>query len=254
MQHRAVLSHRLEAVGEAAELAAEGFATGARRFWKLELVRYLDSIAVSSILIAVLTALFSSMVMTFQIGMQFQRFGSIPYVGPVVTVAIFRELGPIIATLTAGARVGAGIAAELGAMKVTDQVAAMRAMGADPVEKLVSPRLIACVIAFPMLTILSDFVGVLGAMLISQLEYGVNPRYFFHFTSEFVLASDFLSGVVKTVVFGAIVGTIASYEGMAVKRGASEVGVAATKTVVASAVAVLFADFLMTAMFHRIDW
>ena len=254
MQRRALLSQQLEAIGEAAELAAHGIITGVRRFWKLELLRQLDSVAVSSLVIAVLAAAFSSMVMTFQIGMQFQRFGSVAYVGPVVTVAIFRELGPIIATLTAGARVGAGIAAEIGAMKVTDQVAALRAMGADPVEKLVSPRIFACVIAFPILTVLSDIVGVGGAMLISHLEYGVEPRYFFYVTRDHVFASDFLGGVVKTVVFGGIVGTIACYQGLAVRKGTREVGIAATRTVVASAVTVLFADFVMTAMFYRMGW
>jgi phospholipid/cholesterol/gamma-HCH transport system permease protein len=254
VQRRSMLSLRLEALGEAAELAGRAAIAGAKRFWKLDLVRQLDSIAVASLPIVVLTAMFSSMVMTFQIGMQFQRFGSVHYVGPVVTIAIFRELGPVITTLTAGARVGAGIAAEIGAMKVTDQVAAMRAMGADPIEKLVSPRILACIIAFPMLAVLSDVLGVAGAMLISYVEYSVDPIYFFNTTRELVFTSDFLGGIVKTAVFGLIVGTIACYQGLAVRAGTREVGAAATKTVVASSVAVLFADFIMTAMFYRINW
>jgi phospholipid/cholesterol/gamma-HCH transport system permease protein len=254
VQRRALLNRRLEAVGAAAELASLALITGLRRFWKLGLVRQLDSIAVASLPIVVLTAMFSSMVMTFQIGMQFERFGSVHYVGPVVTIAIFRELGPVITTLTAGARVGAGIAAELGAMKVTDQVAAMRAMGADPTEKLVSPRIIACVLAFPMLTVLSDVLGVFGAMLISYVEYSVDPIYFYHTTRELVFTSDFVGGIVKTVVFGLIVGAIACHQGLAVRAGTREVGAAATKTVVASAIVVLFADFIMTAMFYRINF
>ncbi len=244
----------MEAVGEAAELLGRGFVASVRRFWKLDLMQQLDSAAFSSLPIVVLTAMFSSMVMTFQIGMQFERFGSIQYVGPVVTVAIFRELGPVITTLTAGARIGAGIAAELGAMKVTDQVAALRAMGADPDEKLVGPRIIACVIAFPLLTIIADLLGVGGAMLISRLEYHVRPIYFIYTTRDLVFASDFLGGVAKTIVFGIIVGTIACYQGLAVRAGTREVGSAATKTVVASAIVVLFADFIMTTLFYRIGY
>jgi phospholipid/cholesterol/gamma-HCH transport system permease protein len=253
VQRRALLNHQLEALGEAAELAARGFVTGVRHVFKLDLIRQLDNVAVGSLPIVLLTALFSSMVMTFQIGIQFQRFGSVHYVGPVVTIAIFRELGPVITTLTAGARVGAGIAAELGAMKVTDQVAAMRAMGADPTLKLVSPRIFACVIAFPMLAVIADLLGVGGAMLISQLEYSVDPVLFYHTTRDLLFASDFLTGVAKTAVFGLIVGTIACYQGLAVRAGTREVGAAATKTVVAASIAVLFADFVMTAMFLRMN-
>lgn len=253
MQRRAVLN-QLEVIGEGAELAAKGVVTGVRHPFKLDLVRQLDAVAVGSLPIVVLTAMFSSMVMTFQIGMQFERFGSVQYVGPVVTIAIFRELGPVITTLTAGARVGAGIAAELGAMKVTDQVAAMRAMGADPTLKLVSPRIFACVIAFPMLAVLSDLLGVAGAMLISRLEYSVDPIYFFNTTRDIVFAADLLGGVLKTAVFGLIVAAIACYQGLAVRAGTREVGAAATRTVVASSIGVLFADFLLTAIFFRINW
>ena len=254
MQRRALLNHHLEALGEAAELALRGLITGARHPLKLELIKQLDAVAFGSLPIVVLTSMFSSMVMTFQIGMQFERFGSIQYVGPVVTIAIFRELGPVITTLTAGARVGAGIAAELGAMKVTDQVDALRSMGADPILKLVSPRILACVIAFPMLAVIADLLGVAGAMLISGVEYDVDPLLFFYTTRDFVLASDFLGGVVKTIAFGLIVGAIACYQGLAVRAGTREVGAAATRTVVASAIAVLFADFIMTAIFFRLGF
>src|SRR5439155_8469237 len=129
-------------------------------------------------------------------------FGAKLYIGQTTVTALFREIGPILTALVVGARIGAGIAAELAGMAVTEQTDAMRALGADPLQRLVAPRLVATVLALPLLTVCADGVGFFGGMIVASLQYGVSPSLYTHGVLDFVTVSDYLSGLYKTVVFG----------------------------------------------------
>ncbi len=202
-----------------------------------------------SIPIVILSSVSIGMVMVVQMAYGFATFGAKGLVGPLVTLAMVRELGPILASLLVGGRVGSGITAEIGSMNVTEQLDAMKTLGADPIKKLVVPRLIACIISFPLLAVIADLAGIGGAMLIAYTELGVTPRLFISEIVGFVLLADFLSGIIKTVFFGLIVAIIACYIGMKASGGTQGVGNSTTKTVVVSLVLIIIADFFLTKVF-----
>jgi phospholipid/cholesterol/gamma-HCH transport system permease protein len=206
----------------------------------------LEAVGVASLALVVTMAVFGGMVLAFQFGYGLERFGAKLYIGQTTVTALVRELGPILTALVAGGRIGAGIAAELGGMAVTEQIDAVRALGADPAQRLVAPRVIAVVIAMPLLTIIADAVGSLGGLLVGWLQYGVPPRMFVAGVESFVTLDDFGSGMVKALVFGLIVGVISCSAGMTATGGTEGVGRATTRAVVAAALAVLGADFLLT--------
>jgi phospholipid/cholesterol/gamma-HCH transport system permease protein len=205
-------------------------------------------VGVHSLALGIAMSVFAGMVLAFQFGIGLERFGAKLYIGQVTVTAIFRELGPILTALVVGARVGAGIAAELGGMVVTEQIDAVRALGADPLTDLVAPRIVACTLAFPLLTVVSDVIGVAGGMLVASLQYGVGPQLFLHGVYEFVTLDDFFSGLVKTVAFGFIVGAIGCHQGMRTTGGTEGVGRATTRAVVAISLTVLAADFFLTKL------
>jgi phospholipid/cholesterol/gamma-HCH transport system permease protein len=202
-----------------------------------------------SIMIASLTAIFAGMVIALQFGTGLERFGAKLYIGGLVAIALFRELGPVLTALMVGGRVGSGIAAEIGSMNVTEQVDAIRAMGADPVEKLVLPRVIAAIIMFPLLTILSDVLGLLGGMVIGLLEFGISPRAFLDSAYNLVEFSDLYSGIGKTFFFGYFVAIVACYQGLKTTGGTVGVGRSTTVTVVIASILILVSDFFLTKIF-----
>jgi phospholipid/cholesterol/gamma-HCH transport system permease protein len=213
-----------------------------------ELLYQLYMVGVRSLALTVTMSAFAGMVMAFQFGYGLERFGAKLYIGQTTVTALFRELGPILTALVAGGRVSAGIAAELGGMAVTEQIDAVRALGANPLRRLVAPRLFAVAIAMPLLTICSDVVGMTGALAIAALQYGVGPRLFLNGAASFVTLGDFGSGLFKSVWFGFIVGAVACVSGMRAHGGTEGVGRATTTAVVVSSLAVLVADFLLTKM------
>ena len=217
-----------------------------RRFAGRELICQIESIGIRSIAIAVLTAVFSGMVMTVQFSVQMARFGVKEYVSSVVALSLVRELGPALTALMVGGRVGAGIAAELGSMQVTEQIDAIRAMGADPVRKLVVPRVLATTLVLPLLTILADVLGILGAMVAARVDSQVGMVLFFESTLRSVEFADFFHGLIKTVFFGFLLGTIACYKGLHTSGGTAGVGRATTETVVITSLVTLCADFILT--------
>ncbi len=236
-----------ETTGTIALLGGRAAARAVRRPFNLgELARQIESIGYRSITVVVLTAIFSSMVMTVQFAVQLARFGSKEYVGNVVSLSLVRELGPVLTALMVGGRVGAGIAAELGSMSVTEQIDAMRSMGADPIKELVVPRVLAGAITLPLLTVLANVLGVAGAMLVARLEAGVNMTYFYHAALRAIDVSDLLGGLIKTVFFGIMITLIACYKGMNTRGGTEGVGRATTETVVVTSICTLVADFILT--------
>jgi phospholipid/cholesterol/gamma-HCH transport system permease protein len=207
-----------------------------------------QAVGVRSLALVVTMAVFGGMVLAFQFGYGLERFGAKLYIGQTTVTALVRELGPIMTALVAGGRIGAGIAAELGGMAVTEQLDAVRALGADPVQRLVAPRILAVTIAMPLLAVIADAVGAIGGLLVGWLQYGVPPRLFVSGVEDFVTIGDFGSGLLKSLVFGVIVGVIATAEGVRTTGGTEGVGRATTRAVVVSALTVLAADFILTKL------
>lgn len=239
-----------ETFGGLTLLSTRTFRVGLERRlpWR-ELLRSLDEIAVRSLWLVILTAMFTGLVLALQTGFGLQRFGSQQYVGYVVSLAIVRELGPVLTALIVGGRVAGGIAAELGSMAVTEQVDAIRAMGADPVRQLVLPRVLGCVIALPMLTAISDVLGVLGGMLIAYLQFNLQPSYFLQTVVLSLELSDIASGLAKTAFFGFGIAVIACFEGLRTTGGTVGVGRATTRAVVYASISVLTLNFFLTKLF-----
>lgn len=202
-----------------------------------------------SLSIVLLTTVFTGMVLALQFSVGLARFGLKMYAGHIVGLSIVRELGPVLTSVMIAARVGSGIAAELGSMVVTEQVMAIEAMGANPLQKLVVPRLMAVIIAAPLLTIVGDLVGILGGMFVSVLESGVTPHFYLDQVWSTVNFDDFIHGVGKTVFFGYLIGIIACYEGLNTSGGTEGVGKSTTKTVVLASVAIFISDFFLTKLF-----
>ncbi len=206
------------------------------------------SIGNRSFMIVALIAFFTGLVMALQLVVGLKRFGLQLYVGQLVGLAIFRELGPVLTALMVASRVGSGIAAELGSMVVTDQVLAIEAMGANPIQKLVVPRVLATVIATPILTVMADVIGAFGGMIISVMEVGVTPHFYIDQLRGSLIINDFTSGIEKAVFFGFFVGVISCYQGLQTRGGTEGVGEATTKAVVYSAVTIFIADFFLTKL------
>lgn len=214
-----------------------------------DILRQFKEIGVRTLSLTNLIGLFTGMVLSLQLIVGLKRFGLSMYSGQVVGVAITRELGPVLTALMVSARVGAGIASELGSMTVSEQVLAIRAMGANPILKLVLPRVLVATVATPILTIVAIFVGIFGGMLISVAELGISPQYYLDQIRGTVEIYDLSSGVAKTVFFGFTIGIIACYEGLRTTGGTQGVGQATKQAVVFSAIAIFVLDFFLTKLF-----
>jgi phospholipid/cholesterol/gamma-HCH transport system permease protein len=237
----------LETAGAIALLGGRALRAAVRRPFELGAVaRQLEVMGYRSLSVVVLTAVFSSMVMTVQFAVQMARFGAKEYVGNVVSLSLVRELGPVLTALMVGGRVGAGIAAEVGSMSVTEQIDAMRAMGADPVKELVVPRVLAGAIALPLLTVVANVLGVGGAMVIARLDSQIDMTYFLHATLRAVTLNDLLGGLIKTIFFGVAIALIACHRGLGTRGGTAGVGRATTEAVVVTSITTLIADFILT--------
>ncbi|MFZ5469048.1 MAG: MlaE family ABC transporter permease [Myxococcota bacterium] len=202
-----------------------------------------------SLSIAGLVALFAGLVLTLQFAVFLARLGVEYTVGRVVMVAVLRELGPTLTALGVGARIASGITAELGSMKVTEQIDAMRALGDDPVKRLVTPRLLACAVVLPSLTVIADGLALVAGAVVVHFEYGIAFRAFFSTALDSATFDDFFSGLGKSFFFGLIVAVIGCFNGFQVKGGTEGVGRATTATVSAAAVTVLLADYFLTKLF-----
>lgn len=238
-----------EEFGDFALLAFETLvALGRPRFPFGELLFQFEALAVRSAPLVIITSVFTGMVLALQTAYSLTRFGAKPYVGSIVGLAIVRELGPVLAALMVGGRAGAGIASELGSMQVTEQVDAIRAMGADPVQKLVVPRVVATTLGLPLLTIFAITLGVAGGMVVAEAQFGIASSFYLQTVTSVVRVSDFASGVAKTLVFGWAIGMIGCHVGLATEGGTVGVGRATTRAVVLASIAVLVADFFLTKL------
>jgi phospholipid/cholesterol/gamma-HCH transport system permease protein len=237
----------IEEVGDFARLAAATARSAFRARPPIrETLRQMEAIGVRSTTIVAVTALFTGMVMSLQTAFALSRFGAKPYVGGVVGLALVRELAPVLAALMMSGRVGAGITAEIGSMVVTEQVDAIRVMGADPVQKLVLPRVVAATICLPLLSVLATVLGILGGMLIADSVYQITPHFYMETVTYNVVLADFLSGLAKTFAFGWIIGMVGCHMGLATTGGTTGVGRATTRSVVTASISILIADFFLT--------
>jgi phospholipid/cholesterol/gamma-HCH transport system permease protein len=214
-----------------------------------EMAYQIEALGVRSLSIATLTAVFAGLVIALQFAFFLARFGVQHTVGKVVVLTLFRELGPVLTALTVGARIGSGITAELGSMKVTEQLDAIRALGADPIKKLVSPRLFACILVMPALTALADVLGLIAGSVVVKSQYEIPFDQYFRSALETVSMVDFASGIGKSAVFGVIIAIVGCYKGFNVEGGTEGVGRATTETVAISSVSVLLSDFFLTKLF-----
>ena len=240
----------LDTLGGMALLTRDAVRWAARRppEWRL-VSEQLEQVGWRSLSIVNLTALFTGMVLALQLGNYLARFGAKMFVSRIVGMSLIRELGPVLTALMIGGRVGAGITAELGTMAVTDQVDAIRALGASPIRNLVVPRIIAILIMLPVLTIIGDLVGVLGGLILSVTELNVSADFYLNSLIQVLLLQDVFSGVGKSFFFAYFIGIIACYNGLGVTGGADGVGRATTRTVVAASITVLISDFFLTKLF-----
>ena len=229
----------------------------ARPFYASDVVQQMDVIGVQSLGIVVLTGLFTGMVLALQSSVQMAQFGATQYIGQLVSASMIRELGPVLAGLMVAGRVGSGIAAQLGSMKVTEQIDALNTLGTDPIKKLVTPRLIAALIMMPMLTIVADLVGILGGNLIAELYVQLPSSFYWQSVWKQIaqggfmfgyVPNDFVMGLSKPLVFGAIIAITGCHFGLSTTGGTEGVGVATTRTVVTASVLILVSDYFITQM------
>ena len=211
-----------------------------------EILAQMDSLGVRSLSIVVLTGMFTGMVLALQMAATLDVFGARPYVGRLVCVSMVRELGPVLTALMVTGRVGSGMAAELGSMVVTQQIDALRVLGTDPIRKLVAPRLLAAIVMVPILTIISDTLGIFGGSLIGIFNLKLSWEFFWRSVGNALTINDLVMGLAKPVMFGFILASVGCYMGLRTTGGTQGVGLSTTRSVVVASVLILASDFFMT--------
>ena len=208
----------------------------------------MDIIGVGSLPIVILTGFFSGLVITMQMSRALAQYGAVGQVGPIVAITLVRELGPVLTALLVAGRNASGIASELGSMKVTEQIDAMRALGTDPVQKLVTPRMIATCVMLPMLTIVADFVGMFGGYIIAKFSLGLTTSQYWTPAYRAIEGNDVVQGLLKPFVFAFVISLVGCFYGLRTTGGTQGVGRATTQAVVVASVWV----FVLTALLTRI--
>ncbi len=212
----------------------------------------LYEVGTRSVPVVMITGAFVGMVLAVQMVAQFRAVGMIAQMGTIVNLSVLRELGPVLAGIMLAGRVGGGLTAELGTMRVTEQIDALRAMGADPIRVLVVPRFLACVLLIPVLVMYADFMGILGGYVISVFVYGVNGPEFWRHAARTVEYFDIFYGPLKSIFFGVAISLICCYKGFRCSPGAAGVGRACTESFVASTMAILALDFFLGMLLNTI--
>lgn len=240
----------LDQLGEVSLLSVRTF----RSLWKRPFevsatLHQMEALGVKSMGIVSVTSIFIGMVMTIQFAFGLKRFGGLEYIPRVIVLSFLRELAPTLTAVIVGGRIGSGMTAEVGAMNVTEQVDAIRALGADPAKKLVLPRVLASILVMPMLSVYALVLGTAGAIIICAASFGIAPSNFIASSLEAVKMGDFFSGLLKTPFFGYIIGIVGCHYGLRTTGGTEGVGLSTTRTVVAVSISILIADFLLTKLF-----
>ena len=223
-----------------------------RPFYLRDVIEQLEIIGLGSLTVVLLTGFFTGAVLALNSGMTLDQFGARPYVGRLISASMIKELGPVLTALMLAGRIGSGIAAELGSMMVTDQISALRALGTDPIRKLVVPRVLAGFIMCPILTVVADAVGLLGGWAIAVTQLRVASSVYWTSVVDGLYIEDVWMGLIKPFILGFIIATIGCHVGLRTKGGTQGVGRATTNAVVAASVTVLVVDFFVTRLLFSI--
>ena len=210
-------------------------------------------IGVKSFPLILITALSTGMVMSLQYGLGLEKFGGKPYVPRLVASTILREMGPVFTSLMLAARVGAGMASEIGSMVVTQQIDAMKALGTSPIKRIVIPRVLACLIVLPLLVAVANLVGNIGGLIVGSTELNLDPQFYYRRVIETSNLKDYIAGFSKTFFFALFISLPSCYYGLTVKNGTKEVGIATTKAVVTASLLILVGDFFLAKIFWIIE-
>ena len=219
-----------------------------RPFYGRDVIEQIDVIGLGSLTVVLLTGFFTGAVLALQSGMTLDQFGARPFVGRLISASMIKELGPVLTALMLAGRVGSGIAAELGSMVVTEQIAALRALGTDPLRKLVVPRVLAGFIMCPILTVVANTVGMLGGWIIAVTQLRVSSGVYWTSVVEGLYIQDVWMGIIKPFFLGFVIVTIGCHVGLRTSGGTQGVGRATTNAVVAASVVVLVVDFFVTRL------
>ncbi len=214
------------------------------------IAQQMSHLGVDSLTIVLLTLLFTGVVFTLQTASEFIRFGAQSAVGGIISIAIGRELGPVLVGVVCAGRVGAAITAEISTMKVTEQIDALRVMAVNPVNYLIVPRMVACMLVVPLLTVFGDVIGVLGGYVVAVYYSGITPYIFIDSIKTFVEVYDLTGGLAKAVFFGNVIAVLGCYYGLTCQGDAQGVGVATTKTVVTSIIVIFILNALLTFIIY----
>lgn len=248
--HRAMVH-----VGEVAVLTMQTARMVTKRPFEIRSTIYqMESLGVRSVGIVAVTSVFIGMVMTIQFAWGLRRFGGLEYIPRVIVLSFVRELGPTLTAIIVGGRIGSGMAAEVGAMNATEQVDAIRALGADPAKKLVLPRVAAAMLVMPVLSMFSIALGTLGAVIICATQFAISPQLFARSSLEMLSVADLLAGLGKTPVFGYIIAIIGCHFGLGTRGGTEGVGTSTTRSVVAISIVILVADFVLSKLIMVLGW
>ncbi len=219
-------------------------------FKRKQVVAQMTKIGFDSLFIVSLCSLFIGIVLVFQSAYQLQKLGMERFIAHLVALSMCRELGPVFTALVIAGRAGASISAELGTMKVTEQIDALQTMATNPVKYLVVPRLLALVTMLPLLTIFANFIGMFGGYLVAVWKLGITSSMYISSTFDILTLKDIFSGLFKSVIFAIIICTVSCFQGLNARGGAEGVGKATTQAVVVSFILIIAADCLFTAFFY----
>jgi len=234
-------------VQELSLLTSKTFASIFRRpFYVRDILMQMDLIGVGSLTVVMLTGFFTGAVLTLQTSKELSRFGAVGFTGGLVSVSLVRELGPVLAALMVAGRVGSGMASELGSMLVTEQINAMRALGTDPIKKLVAPRVLATIAMLPVLTIIANTLGIIGGLAVALNVLHITTNLYLSRAWDSLSYMDLFGGLLKPLVFGALISIVSCYCGLRTYGGTQGVGRSTTKAVVASSVLILIFDFFLS--------
>jgi len=246
-----LLKEPVLAVQEFISLAGKAFRNIFRRphYWDDTFLQ-MDTIGVGSLAIAAITGFFAGAVMALQMSRALAQYGQVGKTGTLVSLTLARELGPVLTALMVAGRNASGIASELGSMKVTEQIDAMRALGTDPIQKLVTPRLLATSVMLPMLTVIADFVGMFGGYIIAEVFLGLSSKQYWTTVWQALDWSDVLQGgILKPLIFAFTISLVGCFYGLRTTGGTQGVGRSTTQAVVAATVAIFIFDLMITKIF-----
>jgi len=221
-------------------------------YYRRDVILQFEAIGIGSLMVVSLTGFFTGAALALQTGQTLDRFGARTLVGQLVSASMIRELGPVLTALMLAGRVGSGIAAELGSMAVTDQINALRALGTDPLRKLVVPRVLAVTLMAPVLTVIADTFAIVAGWLISVTNLGVGSSTYWTAVLEGLYLGDAWQGIIKPFVLGFVIGTIGCHVGLRTSGGTQGVGRSTTNAVVVASVLVIAVDFFLTPLLMRV--